>query len=292
MAGANGIRCRQIGADDLAGIADLLARGFPLRPRAYWMRGLARLAARDVPEGAPRFGFMLEDAGRAVGAILTIAVTIAHEGEPFARWNLASWTVEPAYRSHAALLAAFPLRQKAASFLNVSAAPHTWPIIEAQGFRRTTGGQVLALPALGHRESGLRVAPFRASEPAHGPRFLPEAGLLADHAANGCFSLVGISPEGAHPFVFLPYRPRQGRWWFPGVQLIYCRSVAEVARFAAPLGRRLAAMGYLLMLVDADGPVSGLPGVFLKGRARKYAKGPHPPRIGDLAYTEFTIFGP
>ena len=32
------IRCREIGIADLDAIADLLARGFPIRSRDYWRR--------------------------------------------------------------------------------------------------------------------------------------------------------------------------------------------------------------------------------------------------------------
>ena len=57
------IRCREIGEADLDGVADLLARGFYGRSRDYWLQGLRRQAAREVPQDYPRFGYMLDHEG-------------------------------------------------------------------------------------------------------------------------------------------------------------------------------------------------------------------------------------
>ncbi len=281
------VRCRPIGPPDLRAVAALLAHGFPARPLAYWSGGLERLARRDVPDGFPRFGFMLEADGTPVGAILLIAQTITHQGPPFVRCNLASWYVDPAYRGHAAMLSMMPLRSKADVYLNVSAAPNTWPTIEAQGFVRYTIGQRLILPVLGRGDRTLRARLFDPADPVD----LPEARLLADHADTGCLSVVGQAPEGPVPFVFLPSRFKQGRFWFPGVQLVYCRDGADVVRFAAPLGRLLVARGRPFVLVDDAAAWRRLPGITFADRGRKYARGGPMPRLGDLAYTEFTIFG-
>ncbi len=282
MSSSEPIRCRQIAVDDLPAVGDLLARGFPARPRDWWARGLARLARRGVPDGMPRFGYLLDRAGTVVGAILLV---FARGDDGTVRCNLSSWYVEAAFRTHAPLLSRMARRHPGVTLTNVSAAPNTLATIEAQGFRRYSAGQVVAVPALARGgEPGLSVVPF---EPGMD---LPEAGLLADHAGWGCLTLVGRSPEGLHPFVLLPACARQGRLPLPGAQLVYCRSLAEVVRFARPLGRTLLRHGRPVLFADADGPLPGLPGWFWRNRARKYARGPAP-RLGDLAYTEFTIFG-
>lgn len=281
------VRCRTIAVTDLEGVADLLARGFPARPRAYWMAGLLRLARRSVPEGYPRFGFMLEHEGAPVGVILTIAQAIHHDDTPYVRCSLSSWYVDPAFRSHAALLAMLPFRLKGATLVNVSAAPHTWPTIEAQGFARYTDGQRLALPLLARNDPTLRLAPYG---PDAMPS-LPEADLLADHAAAGCLCLVGIAQDGPVPFVLMNVRGQQGRWWLPAMQLVFARSPEDVRRFAAPLGRLLLRRGRPFLVYDAQAGAPILPGITLRDRAPKYARGPRRPRPGDLAYTEFTIFG-
>ena len=56
-------------------------------------------------------------------------------GAAVPRCNLSSWYVEPSFRAYAPLLVSQALRHKHVTYLNVSPAPHTLPIIEAQGFR-------------------------------------------------------------------------------------------------------------------------------------------------------------
>ncbi len=284
MPSPQGVRCRPIAPADLPAVADLLGRGFPARPRRYWARGLDRLARRDVPAGYPRFGYLLEAGGVPVGVLLMIVAAVPGDTDAI-RCNLSSWYVEPAFRGHAAGLGAMPFRHRGVTFVNSSPAPNTWATIEAQGFRRYATGQMFALPALARGGPDLRVEPFRPGAD------VPEATLLADHRATGCMALVGRGPDGAHPFVFLPLHARQGRLPLPGVQLVYCASLDALARFARPLGAYLLGRGRPLVVFDAPGPVPGLPGRFWPGHAPKYSRGPHPPRLGDLAYTEFAMFG-
>ena len=85
-------------------------------------------------------------------------------------------------------------------------------------------------------------------------------------------------------------RGRQGRWWVPAMQLVFARSASDVRRFAAPLGRILLRRGRPLLLYDAEDTGLEPPGLMLD-RAPKYFRGAQRPRLGDLAYTEFTIFG-
>src|ERR1700677_486666 len=142
-----GIRCRQIGEGDVGAIAELLTRGFPNRNHQFWVHALDQLTRRTPPPDLPKYGYLLETDGVLVGAILVICSTM-RLGETLApRCNLSSWYVEPAYRAYAPLLVSQALRHKEATYLNVSAAPHTWPIIEAQGFSRYSEGVFICLPA-------------------------------------------------------------------------------------------------------------------------------------------------
>ena len=77
----------------------------------------------------------------------------------------------------------------------------------------------------------------------------------------------------------------------PCAQLIYCREVAEVVRFAGPLGRFLAWRGWPFVVIDADGPIDGLVGRYFDGTMPKFVRGPASPRLGDLAHTETALFG-
>ena len=280
------IRRREIVDADLGGVTDLLVRGFPARPPAYWQRGLRRMGERPAVAGYPRYGFLLESGARPVGVALML-FDARGEGEARLRCNLSSWTVDPAFRMQASLLIASVLKRRDVTFVNLSAAPHTWATIEAQGFRAYADGQFVVAPALARdTEAGRAVADRQAW------RGLPEARLLDDHRGYGCLNLVVEAADGAHPFVFLPVRARSGRVPLPLHQLIFSRDLSDLWRFAGTLGRALLARGSIGVLVDGAPPPGGPPILRRHARGRSYFKGPHAPRLGDLSYTERVMFGP
>ena len=45
------------------------------------------------------------------------------------------------------------------------------------------------------------------------------------------------------------------------------------------------------VIVDSNGPIPGLVGMYRRGSMPKYFKGPRRPRLGDLAYTEYALLG-
>jgi hypothetical protein len=282
------IRCRQIGASDVAAVAALLTRGFPKYNRQFWRRALDQLTRREAPPDLPKYGYLLETDGVLVGAILLIcsAMRIGERIAP--RCNLSSWYVEPAFRAYAPLLVSQALRRKEVTYVNVSAAPHTWPIVEAQGFSRYSEGIFICFPALNRASGGAGIEVFDAHKRPTGSFDPFEQELLRQHAEHGCISLWCATSERAFPFVF---RPRLVEGLVPCAQLIYCRDIADFARFAGPLGRYLALRGRAIVIVDADGPIPGLVGIFRRGSKPKYFKGPQRPRLGDLAYTEYAILG-
>jgi hypothetical protein len=280
------IRCRPIGDGDLAAVADLLTRGFPGRPRRYWQAGLDRQRAAPLPPGCARYGYMLASGERPVGALLLL---FAADDRGRLRCNLSSWFVEPAFRAFAPLLLNVAAKRHDATFLNVSPARHTWPTIEAQGFACYGRGQYVALPLLGRGEA-VRIETVGPDDAPIEP--CAERHLLARHAGYGCLSLAVEAADGRHPFVFRRARIRRGRVPLPAAQLLYCRDLREVVRFARPLGRALARRGMPFVLLDAVGPVARLPGFHVADWRRKYFKGPVPPRLGDLADTELALYGP
>ncbi len=282
------IRCRQIIDSDVPEITALLARGFPSRDAQFWSNALAQLGARQPPAGLPQYGYLLESDNRPVGAILLICAELRTADTSVRRCNLSSWYVEPAFRSYAALLVSRALTHKDVTFLNVSAAPHTWPIIEAQGFSRYSDGVFVAVPAL----NGLFGSPGVAILDAHtrpAVAFDPlEQDILLQHADLGCISLWCATSERAYPFVF---RPRRVKRLLPCAQLIYCRDVGDFVHFAGPLGRRLLRHGRPFVIIDANAPMPGLVGLYRGGSMPRYFKGPQKPRLGDLAYTEYAVLG-
>jgi hypothetical protein len=284
----NGLRCRQIDQADIDAVATLLARGFPVRNLQFWQNALAQLTRHEPPPGLPKYGYLLEGDGAVVGAILVICSTIPANDPAATRCNLSSWYVEPRFRAYAPLLVSQALRHKNVTYTNVSAAPHTRPIIEAQGFSRYSEGIFVAMPALQGPFGNPAVEVFDAQRQ---PRvdFDPcDREMLQQHASHGCISLWCATSERAYPFVF---RPRLVRGFLPCAQLIYCRDVGDLVRFAGPIGRALVWHGRPLILVDANGPIPGLFGWFSRGRMPKYFKGPQRPRLGDLAYTEYAVLG-
>jgi hypothetical protein len=282
------LRCRQIEADDIEAVASLLARGFPVHDRGFWLRAFAQLARHEPPAGLPKYGYLLAMGGEVVGALLLICSTIRTGGAAITRCNLSSWYVDPEFRAYAPMLVARAIRHKDVTYTNVSPAPHTRPIIEAQGFSRYSDGVFVAMTALNGIFGGRKADVLDATKQPHIECDPSEREVLLQHAALGCDSLWCLAGGHASPFVF---RPRLVKGRIPCAQLIYCRDVADFVRFAAPIGRFLARQGKFFAVIDANGPIPGLVGWFQRGKMPKYYKGPQRPRLGDLAYTEYALLG-
>jgi hypothetical protein len=287
------IRCREITASDIDAVAELLTRGFVGRSRDYWMQGLRRQAEREVPQGYPRFGYMLDNEGAPAGVLLLLYSTRLSGSETSIHCNLLSWYVEPAFRNYAPLLTKIAQRHKEVTYLNISPATWTWPIIEAQGFRSYCSGLFFSLPALSRAAPGMTVEIVPGdAKPVEGLE-TGDVGLLTRHAAYGCLSLVcRTATGGAFPFILLPMRIRRGWIAPPAMQLIYCRDISEYIACAAAIGRFLLRRGKISVILDSNGRLPGLAGVYTEARGRKYFKGPHRPRLADLTDTELVVYGP
>lgn len=282
------VSCRQIAEADLGAVVGVLCRGFPARRRSYWRRALETLRTRPAPDDYPRFGFLLETGGEVVGVILLIFTEVSVEGEQGLRCNVSSWYVDAPLRSYATLLTSAALRFKQATYLNISPAVHTWPILQAQGYVRYSEGLFACLPLLaakGWHE------PVRAYPRGGGGRVDDPAlvALLDEHLDRGCLVALGGEGRSTVPFVFV----RRGAKLLTGglAQLVYCRDTAGLVRHAGAIGRFLALRGAPVLLLDALGPIPGLVGRFFPDRSPKYYRGARPPRLNDLAYTEAVMFG-
>ncbi len=290
------LRCRPIVEADLENVVALLVRGFRERTAAYWRDGLDRMANLAIPEGCPRFGYVMAAGDRLVGVVLTIYSPSRDPDGTDAWCNISSWYVEPPYRAYATLLDKMVLRRPRTTVLNISAAPHTVPGHEARGFRRIGAGQILAAPTLAPATPGARIRGIGPGD-AMAELAPEEARILRDHAAFGCVALVGSDGLGHEPFVFVRH-PVQALAWRLGFspvhygQLIYCRSTGALPRFARQIGWHLLARHALpAVVVDADGPLPGFGGWFHAGWGLRLKRGADTVRPGDLAYTEMVIFG-
>jgi hypothetical protein len=281
--------CRLIADEALGEVLDCLQRGFPERPRVYWSQGLERLSHRPQIADYPRYGYALYADERVVGVLLQI-FSESGEAADQVRCNLSSWCVDEKYRGYAPLLHMTAVKRKEATYLNISPAEHTRQVIEAFGFRRFSDGQIVFAPFLSAPQRNVRVRAFAPGEPGAALLSESERRLLADHAAMGCRALICVKDSAAYPFVFQDRRIV--RRFIACPQLVYCRSMEEFTRFAGPIGRYLLFRTGPVCIADATGPTAGLVGRYFPERAPKYFKGPNPPRLGDLSYTELVLFGP
>lgn len=281
-------RCRQIEVPDLDSIANLLVKGFPGSAKSFWSGAFERLKAHPVPDGFPRFGYMLESEGAAVGVLLLICTEVVRGGARSVRCNVSSWYAEPAFRTLAPQLVSRAMKHQPATFVNVSPAPHTWPIIEAQGFNRFSTGTFVAVPALMPQIGRARIMEFGQAGEWSGKLAAGDIALLSDHLSYGCLCLVCETEDGAYPMIFRPKNIWRGL--LPAAQLIYCPSPDALTKAAGPLGRFLLRRGFPLLLAGATGSLR-LPGKYSHGKWPMYYRGEDKPWPGDLAYTERALFG-
>ena len=282
------VRCRQIAANDIDAILDLLCEGFPRQPQRHWVAALQTLGARVTSGGMKRYGYMLESDGRAVGVLLVIVSAIHRDGTTTVRSNGSAWYVRPDFRTYAHILVARWLRSPSDSYLNVFPAEHTLPMLGAQGFVRFTNGISLLVPAATLRAGRIRILDAGRFAEAEHPIPDEDRELLMDHFRAGCTALWCETRDGGYPFVF---RRRLIKSRLPCAQLIYCRDLEDLTRLAGPVGRYLLRLGLPVVLAATNGPIPGISGVYFDGKYPMYFRGEKQPRLGDLAYTEAALFG-
>jgi hypothetical protein len=282
------LACRQIGVDDVEAVLDLLCEGFSRLPRRHWVTALELMGARATPAGAPRYGYMIESDGLTEGVLLAITTEMRYNGTTTIRSNSSSWYVRPGLRTYASLLLTKWLRSPGDIHLSVSPAEHTFPLIEALGFVRFVNGTSLLFPAVTPRAGRIRILLAARLSEAELAISREDHALLVDHARAGCIALWCETRDRGYPFVF---RRRLLKSRLPAAQLIYCRDLEDLAYLAAPIGRHLLRLGLLAVLAATNGPVSGVPGIYIDGKYPMYFRGRIPPRLGDLAYTEAGLFG-
>lgn len=284
------LRCRPIREADWEGVVDCLCRGFPERNRSYWIQALTRLSQRPAVAKFPQYGFALEKADRIVGVLLTLYTRYRGQEGDEIRCNLSSWSVDAEFRPYGAKLVTAVLKRRDVTYTNISPAPATLKANWALGFRPFSTGQFAFLPALNSVQRSCRVLEVRPDLAEMAMLSDSERYILSEHSALGCLSLICICDGEAFPFVLMPRRILRGL--IPCFQIVYCRSLTDLSRCAGAVGRFLLRSGILLCVVDAKEPIAGLFGWYGPNRGLKYFKGPRPPSLGDLTFTELVIFGP
>ena len=277
------IRCREISETDLEAVADLLTRGFvgtiarlldagAAPPgRARGARGLSRVSA-----------ICCDNDGTPVGVLLLLYTLPGRRRRDRDHCNLSSWYVEPAFRNYAPMLTKIAQRHKEVTYLNISPATWTWPIIEAQGFSSYCSGLFFSIPALSRATPGMTVETVSPDTQAVEGLSDTEVELLTRHARYGCLSLVCRTADGgAFPFILLPMRIRRGWIAPPAMQLIYCRDIADYVAMRRRDRPALIRHGKISVILDANGPVAGLIGVFSRRAAANISRA----RIGRVLPT-------
>jgi hypothetical protein len=228
---------------------------------------------------------MLETGTTAVGVILLIFSKAQDSGA--VRCNGSGWYVMPAFRTFAPLLLKMALGHRV-THTNMSPAFHTWPMIEALGYRRFCNGAFAAIPVLASGFGKTKIR--RVVKATHPQRFVPADNLqlLRDHESFGCLSIWCETLNGGYPFIFRRRFIKHSRL-MPSAQLIYCTSFDDLVRLAGPIGRYLALRGMPSMIIPANGPVPKLIGKYFDGKPMYYL-GPDRPQLGDLTYTEVAMF--
>jgi hypothetical protein len=279
--------CREIAASDLDAVAHCLARNFRRRGLTFWKGALRRLASAPAKLNAPRFGRLLDADGDVVGVLLEIGHASDLQGAPAPRCNFSSWCADAPYRGFAMTLSRQGLRRADVTYLNLTPAPHTIPIVETFGFRLYAKGAFVATPWRNAPIAGMRLIPFDAESREAAGLSAWERAMLTDHQRWGLDALIGVSDEGVTPFA-LRNRPLW-RHWIPATQLIYSRSERDLVRFAHLIGRFCLRRGRAHLFVNANGPIQGLAGGYVQGRDPRYFRGSAPPALTDLAYTELAL---
>jgi hypothetical protein len=282
------VRCREIMAFDLETVINLLTLGFDRdRDRGYWLNAIRKLTDHPTPPGLPKYGYLLEVDGVTVGVLLLIFSSRLVDGSTIIYCNCSSFYVAPSFRSYAPLLIRRATRFKNdITYLNVTPARHTWPMLEVLGYSRFSNGLFITIPTFCRSLPNLQIR-FATADTCRDGRLPPfEIDLLLAHANYGCMSLICGFEGAIYPFVFGLRR----KYGLPLAHLIYCRDQEDFIWLAGSLGRFLRKCGYLLVVLDANRPIRGLIGGYMPIRP-KYWIGARPPRLGDLPYTERVMFG-
>lgn len=290
------IRCRLIEAVDVPAVVRLLEAPFPDRSADYWNRGFAHLSERDLPQGVPRFGYVLERSGELIAVLLTIYSTISDGSSTSLRCNLSTWYVLPEYRALSTILDGLAMRDRSVTYINISAAPHTVAMHEARGFRCYCRGQMLVLAALSLPRWRQRVHRIEEKDDVDVPEHLRD--LVRDHRRYGCTCLLCHDGSRTEVVILRRVSLKLRRRWIqlprlPAFQVVYGPVGKDLSRWLGAIGRYLLLNGGSpFLLFGVNERLAGVVGYHLRNSGRRYVRGSAPVSVGDLSYTEVTVFGP
>jgi hypothetical protein len=275
---------REITDDDLEAVRQLLVEGFPLRSEDYWTKGLANVRSLPRVEGFPRYGYVVDADSAPQGLLLTIT---SDRGVHGARTHFSSWYVREGYRQFALLLFRRALKLENTTFINPSPSERVVPILKTFGFEPYTAGTLMLDLRTAMRGRASHGAVQRLGLGNLADLSERECQIADDHLRMGCEVLRLETDVRAG---LLIHRRKWIKHLLPCSQVILA-DPGLIIELAGSVMRALARRGSLLALCDVDQtakPASGR--VFPRGI--RYFKGPAPPAVGDLSYSELAVFGP
>lgn len=278
--------------NNLGDAIDLLSRGFPHLSRTVWETGIARL--KDSPghrEDEIPVGRLLYVDDRPVGVALSASSYRAtpSSGKRRRIINLCSWYIEPDHRWRIPVLLRRMMKDKQATYTDLSPIPSVQRLLKTLGFEPINNGvDVAIVPILAMcRPDKARVVSLRDSG---AEEFSPDcAQLIEDHLSYGCLAYSIELGDRQVPLLIKPLK----RAALPLAQVIYCPDVDIMQRAMGSICRSMLRHGRLGLVLDI--PIGAVPNtsltrLALPARRRRFIKNGHQGGAIDYAYSELAFF--
>jgi len=260
---------------------DLLAEGFPAKPRAFWAECIARMErfGANAECGVP-FGVFMMNGDAPTAIALTLASKRRLAGGDRTIVNFAAWYVKPEARARA------PMMLRAIARLPYDVVTDLTPSVPVQALLPTFGFKPMTAGF------SADLAPLSALRPsdAHIEPLDPGAGgveaLLTAHEPFGAMTGALVTREARIPFMF-----KTTRWrGLTAARLLYCGSNRVVLAHPGAIARFLVRRGAQVVLYDLprNGPIA--PGWRRGGRGLRFARGDVNPELTDYAGSELALF--
>jgi hypothetical protein len=241
---------------------------------------------RDLPPDLQSLGYGLFEEGLC-GLVLTISSERSTALGRQILTNISSWCVNPDQRGPMAKeIYRLASSTSDTTFSNLSAAPHTIKTITSFGFTEWRAGQVIGIGTGGGRSNRPDILSLKQAVSAGLSDGI--AKILFDHQQLNCVVFCLALPNRLAPFIFLRRRVRS---FLPVGQLIYCEKLEDFCAHSAAINRHLLGYGCTAILIDASGPIPGIAGRYINGKAPKYYKGLLPEAAVDHCYSEMVYIG-
>lgn len=265
----------------------LLVEGFPERSEEFWREGLKRAQRYAAQDPDWPIGFLMLQAGRFVGVILTLASRVRDENSADKLVvNLSSWYVEPGARAAAPIMLKNVLAHRGALFTDLTPIAPVAALLRKFDFTQWCEGRlVISWPqTLIAGSSGSTVAPL--SEIPGEALDRDSTKLLEDHAALGCLCAGLFDGARWQPLIFIHKK-------LGGLKighLIYARSRREALQHRRAISTFLLRRGMPLFSLDADRADRPAGAIFVARPLNKFFRGDMPKDRIDYAYSELVYF--